>query len=462
MLMHALILAGGSGTRLWPLSTHNEPKQFLQLFEDASLLQGAVKRAQLVAEPSHIFIATNPEGSGMIGRQIEHVGIPAENVFKEPVGKNTAPAIALAFKRILEAHPELEQQPFFICPSDHWIEEDSSKWKELLSKGAVWAKKGKIAAFGIVPVAPEVGYGYIKTDAAFHIKAFKEKPDQATAAAYLKEGGYFWNSGLYIITPYLFFEELEHHAPELARYFKKPLKEILEGFSTLVPQSIDYAIMEKTQNGVLVPLTLGWSDIGSWESLYRGFQKDSQQNASQGNVRLQDVARSFVLSNGKPLMAVGVSDLLIVQTQTATLVAKRGISDEKMRTLAKQAGYEADLELGHTFHRPWGSYTVLARSPKSLTKRIVVLPHKRTSLQFHRHRDEHWVVVQGIAEVTLGESTTVHEQNSSLFIPKETVHRIANPGDTLLEIIEVQYGDVLKEGDIERISDDFGRVHEPA
>lgn len=455
--MKVLILAGGFGTRLWPLSTKRQPKQFLALFDHRSLLKATVERVRPFSEPSEIFIAATEEQKGQVLEQVEEIGVPLDHIIAEPASKNTAAALAFAFKSLLEENSELEKEPFLICPSDHWMENDPVRFGALLATAKAFAQEGSIVTFGIRPDYPETGYGYMLTEgeeAPFSIVEFKEKPDIHTARKYVESGKYYWNSGMFLLTPETFFSALEANAPQLFTFFSRPMDIIREQFSALVPISFDIAVMEKAAERVMLPLDIPWSDIGSWESIWRAFPKDEHQNVLQGQAEVKDAKRCVIVSESIPVLAVGVSDLMVVQTEDAILVAPRGLPDTCMRTLGEGVA-------GRTEFRPWGNYTVLAKGGHSLTKRIRIDPKKRTSLQTHKFRDEHWVVVQGVLEATVGETTGRYLPNQSLFIPKGVPHRISNPGDVPLEIIEVQMGDELSEDDIVRIEDDFGRVEVP-
>ena len=452
--MKVLILAGGFGSRLWPLSTKREPKQFLPLFAHKSLLQNTIARAKAIAEPHDIFIATQIDHKPEVVEHAIDESIPLDNVLTEPCCKNTCPAIALAFRIFLENDPDSEQVPFLICPSDHWIEENLMKFIALMQEAEALAKQNQIITFGVAPAYPETGYGYIQVESqgkSCSIVEFKEKPDLAAARRYVEAGSYFWNSGMFVMSPKTFFEALKESSSKLFAFFDRPSEAILSEFSTIEPTSFDVAVMEKVANRQMLPMTLGWSDIGSWESIYRCFPKDDDKNVVHGEGLAKESQRCLVLSETTPVVALGVSDLVIVQTEDAILVAPRGLPDETLRSAGE--GIE-----GKTEFRPWGSFTILSRGRHSLTKRIRIFPNKRLSLQKHQHRDEHWVIVQGTAEVTLGETTGIYYANQSLFIPKGMVHRVHNPNQTPLEIIEVQTGDSLTEEDIIRYEDDFGRV----
>lgn len=477
--MYSIILAGGSGTRLFPLSRKGFPKQFLKIIGNESLFQKTLKRSlSIVSSLEKIIIVTNKHYCFYVKDNIKEVlscnaDIKDCHVILEPEGRNTAPAITLAVRFLLDKLKVEPNEVVFVCPSDHLISPDE-EFKKYVLQAYELAQRGYIITFGIPPSRPETGYGYIekgkniKEDSlVYSIKRFHEKPDYDTAMRYVNSGNYYWNSGIFVFTINTFLEELEKYSPHIYSFVKNcSFDELVVGFGRMPNISIDYAIMEKTDRGLVLPVDIMWSDIGSFDSLYDVFEKNKDGNVLIGNVLDIDTKDSLVIASDRFVSTVDVNDLIIVETDDVVLVAKRG-EGEKIRSLVeklKERKETFEITETHTVvHRPWGRYMELERSDRYRIKRIVVNPGEALSLQLHYHRSEHWIVVRGTAKVILEDTNReilremyVHE-NESVFIPKTTKHRLINPGKVPLEIIEVQVGEYLGEDDIIRYDDEYDR-----
>ncbi|KAF5087580.1 mannose-1-phosphate guanylyltransferase/mannose-6-phosphate isomerase [Methanoculleus horonobensis] len=449
--MKTLILAGGSGTRLFPLSREQYPKQFIPLVDDESLFQKTVKRALLFSSPQEIAIVTNSDHRFLVRDQLAAIRCDCR-VLVEPVGKNTLPAIYYGAREITRDGPDTVA----VLPSDHLITapgpfQDAFRRAERLSKDY-------LVVFGVRPTSPHTGYGYIRPGEPLGdgslVDAFVEKPDIETAGRYVADG-YLWNSGMFCFNAALFLAECETCAPEVARAFEQPLD---EAYGAVPALSIDYGIMEKTRKAAVVPLECDWSDVGNFDALYTALKKNGSGNAVRGEHIGIDSSENLIIAD-RLIATVGVHNLAIVETKDAILVAAR---DEAQRVgeIAKALREKGDSRaLFHTqVHRPWGSYTNLEEGQSYKIKRVTVPPNRRLSLQMHHHRSEHWVVVTGCAEVTIGGETSLLRNGESTFVPAGTVHRLANPGLLPLELIEVQIGEYTGEDDIIRFEDDFDRT----
>lgn len=466
-----IILCGGSGTRLWPLSRKSYPKQFVKLIGKHSLFQETVLRNKQLF--SQFFIVTNRDHYFIAERQMHEIGMGSNHLFiLEPFGKNTAPAICFA---CLECKPE---EIVLVTPSDHLIQ-NQKVYEQKVQIALEMAKKNKLVTFGIKPTYPETGYGYIQShvpigESVFEVKNFKEKPDEQTAKQYIQSGDFWWNSGMFAFKAGVYLEELISCAREIydrcsevyarsKRESANPVKIWLnEEAMQLVPsQSIDSAVMEKSKNVCVVTADMGWSDLGSFDAIYDIMEKDSNGNNTSPNVLYMDCKNNLALSDYRKIALIGIDECIVVDTDDALLVAKRGLS-QKVKDVVinfEQHANDDEITVFHTtVHRPWGTYTVLEEHQNYKVKRIVVYPGKRLSLQKHAHRSEYWVVVQGEAVIQVGDVEYTKRVGESVFIPAGEKHRLTNKGDLPVVIIETQTGSYLGEDDIERIEDDFNRV----
>lgn len=459
--MKVVILAGGGGTRLFPLSRQGYPKQFLKIGDEASLLAQTIQRFLPVAAAADLVIVTNKEYLHHVQAELKACDIEDAHIILEPVARNTAPAIALAARYCIEKLGASDDEVIFVTPADHIIQPVDVFCKSV-KIAADMAAQGKIVTFGIKPDKPETGYGYIQAGAVcgagFKVDSFKEKPNADMAGKYVQAGNYYWNSGLFGFTIGCLQAELKMYAPEIAALSTKPWAVVIENFAEMPNISIDYAVAERSKEVITIPLTAYWNDIGSWDAIYDVMKKDEKGNAVEGDCLLLDSANSLVLGRSRLMVGIGLEDLLVVETDDVILVAKKGESQkvkDVVTELKRQGRTEADVPT--TVHRPWGSYTVLGEGPGYKMKKIVVAPGGRLSLQMHYHRSEHWIVTGGSAKVTIGEENKMIHENESVFIPMSTKHRLENPGRIPLEIIEVQNGKYLEEDDIVRFDDIYGR-----
>ena len=450
--MKTLILAGGSGIRLFPLSREHYPKQFIPLVDDESLFQKTVKRALLFSSPQEIVIVTNADHKFLVRDQLAAVGCDCR-VLIEPVGRNTLPAIYYGVREVMG---EGGSDTVAVLPSDHLIGSNGPFQEAFLR--AERLAKDYLVVFGVRPTLPHTGYGYIRPGKTLEegavVDAFVEKPDPETAGRYIADG-YLWNSGMFCFDADLFLTECETCAPDVARAFEHPID---EAYGATPALSIDYGVMEKTRRAAVVALDADWNDLGNFDALYAVLQKSGDANAVRGEHIGIDSSENLIVAD-RLVATVGIHSLAIVETKDAILVATR---DEAQRVgeIAKALREKGDSRaLFHTqVHRPWGSYTNLEEGESYKIKRVTVPPRRRLSLQMHHHRSEHWVVVTGCAEVTIGSETYLLRNGESTFVPAGTVHRLANPGLLPLELIEVQIGEYTGEDDIVRFEDDFERA----
>ena len=460
-----VILSGGSGTRLWPLSREAYPKQFLQLSGTHSMLQSTWLRVADVAAQPPIVVA-NEAHRFVAAEQLQQVGTTPSAILLEPIGRNTAPAIAAA---ALEARRNGEDPLLLVLPSDHLIR-DVEHFHQAITQAAAIAEQGKLVTFGIQPTAPETGYGYIKATAgegARAIERFVEKPDLATAEAYVASGEYYWNSGMFLFRASRYLAELQRFRPDILGAVRAALEAAQRdgdfirldkaAFAASPSDSIDYAVMEKTDSAMVLPVDIGWNDVGSWSALWDVSEQDAEGNARHGDVIAIDSHNSYAYAR-RLVALVGVDDLVVVETDDAVLVAHKDKVQQVKEVVARlKAEQRSHAILHREVHRPWGSYDSVDQDDGFQVKRIKVKPGARLSLQSHRHRAEHWIVVRGIARVTRDNDVFDLHANQSTYIPLGARHRLENPGLETLELIEVQSGDYLGEDDIVRYEDVYGR-----
>lgn len=463
--MYGIILAGGSGSRLWPLSRELYPKQLLSnLISDKSLLQSTFERLSNCMENENILSITNTKHAANVKMQIQEI---CENpmVLSEPVAKNTAPAIAFATKFIMQKSGD--DPVILVVPSDHLIK-DNDKFFATVKKGEKLAEEGYIVTFGIQPNYPETGYGYINTlnplEIGYKVKEFVEKPNLETAKKYLEEGTYFWNSGIFMFKASTMMKEIEKYAPEIAKItnnvdFSKTTEIPFVEFDKMPSISVDYAIMEKSDKIALIKLESDWNDLGSWQSIYDVSKKDENNNAFVGHVIDEGSKNSFVYASSKLVTTIGLEDTIIVETEDAILACKKDKTQDVKKiyeTLKKQ---NDNTHLVHkTVYRPWGFYTVIAQGNGFQSKIIHVNPGQKLSVQSHNHRSEHWVILNGTAKVVLEGKELILSPGHSIDIPVKAIHSLQNPYDEDIEVIEIQKGDILLEEDIIRYEDMYGRV----
>jgi mannose-1-phosphate guanylyltransferase/mannose-6-phosphate isomerase len=469
-----VILSGGSGTRLWPMSRQHYPKQFIALTGDRSLFQATLHRLEGIADLAFTLVVCNDEHRFMAAEQLREMNANGVRIMLEPVGRNTAPAIAAA---AFEIGARMEDAVMLVLPADHLIK-DCAAFRAAIADARIAATERHLVTFGIVPDRAETGYGYIHRgdpqDIAetrqplFAVDAFKEKPDQRVAEQYLAAGDYLWNSGMFCFSARRYLDELERHAPRMyAACAKAHAERTLDldfirldqaAFETSPSDSIDYAVMEKTTHAVVIPLEAGWSDVGSWHSLWEVERRDGDNNIEIGDVVTEDCHGCYIHSGHRLVSAVGLQDHIVIETADAVLVVPRARAQDIRYIVEELKSGGRDEAVTHRkVFRPWGAYEGIDASSRFQVKRITVNPGQSLSLQMHHHRAEHWVVVTGTARVTRGDDIFLLSENESTFIPLGTQHRLENPGKIPLELIEVQSGSYLGEDDIIRFQDNYGR-----
>ena len=463
--LQPVLLSGGSGTRLWPLSREAYPKQFLPLAGDDTMVQATWRRVEALADLAPIVVA-NEEHRFLVAEQLRQVGAPVPAILLEPVGRNTAPAIAAA---ALQAMAGGADPLLLVLPSDHVVR-DVAGFQRAVREASSAAEAGALVTFGVVPDAPETGFGYIQAEAGDGLRQvlrFVEKPDAATARSYLDAGGYYWNSGMFLFRASRYLEELARFRPDIvdavraahvaARHDGDFVRLDKDAFSACPSDSIDYAVMEKTADAMVLPVDIGWNDVGSWSALWDVAERDADGNAHHGDVIAVDSRNSYAYAQ-RLVALVGVDDIVVVETDDAVLVARKDKVQEVKQVVARlKQEQRSQAVLHREVHRPWGSYDSVDNGGRHQVKRIKVKPGAALSLQMHHHRAEHWIVVSGTAKVTRGDETLLLSENESTYIPLGVKHRLENPGKVPLELIEVQSGSYLGEDDIVRFEDVYGR-----
>lgn len=469
-MLYPVILCGGSGTRLWPLSREMYPKQFVDLGEGRTLFKDTLKRAAQIPNIADMLIVCNEAHRFYASASLLECSMQAQLIL-EPEARNTAPAIALA---AFSVHDKDSDGLLLVLPSDHLLQ-DEEAFAEAVQKASNLAEEGHIVTFGITPTSPETGYGYIQQGdslphGGYKVARFVEKPDVSKAASMIKDGGYLWNSGMFLVAASTYLEELKAFAPEIYTQCKEAWCEQHKDGAFLRPErnaflaspsdSIDYAIMEHTHHAVVFPLSLKWNDLGSWEAFYQIGEKDSSGNVCSGDVVIKNVHNSYLHGTNRLITAVDIDGIAVVETKDAILIASRdSVQQVKEIVSCLKSENRTEYKNQSLVYRPWGSYECLAKGPRFQVKRIVVNPGEQLSLQMHYHRAEHWVIVSGTAEIINGDMSGVFTENQSTYIPLGIAHRLKNPGRVPLVIIEIQSGSYLGEDDIVRIEDKYGRFN---
>ncbi|MGL1958213.1 MAG: mannose-1-phosphate guanylyltransferase/mannose-6-phosphate isomerase [Colwellia sp.] len=466
-VIYPVIMCGGSGTRLWPFSRSQSPKQFLPLVNDTSMLQDTIARLPTKHE-SVVFIC-NEDHRFFVAEQVKQVQCENATILLEPQGKNTAPAVALA---ALNALAENDDALLLVLAADHVIKE-IDKFHQAIAIATIAAEQGKLVTFGIVPTHAETGYGYIKQGKqqgdVSDVAQFVEKPNAETAQSYLASGDYLWNSGMFLFKASRYIAELEKFRPDILASCQDAMANVekdldftrpdRDAFLKCAEESIDYAVMEKTADAVVVALDAGWSDVGSYSALWDVCEQDAQQNVIKGDVIAHDTTNSYIHAQNKLVTTLGVDNLVVIDTPDAVLIAdKDKVQNVKTIVNELKARQRPETKLHREVYRPWGKYDSVDNGKRFQVKRITVNPGAKLSVQMHHHRAEHWIVVSGTAKVTLDDKTFLLSENESTYIPIGVVHALENPGKLPLEMIEVQSGSYLGEDDIVRFEDRYGRV----
>ena len=453
--MKIIVLAGGEGTRLFPLSRKNYPKQFLNISSNLSLLANTIERYRKIANLNDIVIVTNEKYSFHVREELKKINAESVHVIEEPCPKNTSPAVAIGVKYIMDCMITREDEEIFVAPVDHVIR-PVDKFLDIMRVCFDYANEKKLVTIGITPTKPETGYGYIKVSGnylnGYHVQRFIEKPRLEAAETFLREGSYFWNSGMYAFTLDTYLDELKMYSPDLYSFIKSNrYSEAIEKFSTLKSISFDYDIAEKSFNLITVPMNIYWNDVGTWDSLYEHLEKDNEGNITLGDCISIDCKNSMLLSNERLVAAVGLEDIIVVETDDVIMVAKKGESQRVKEVFDSLT--ERELTSDHsTVARPWGSYSVISQGDGYKVKKIRVSPGHMLTMQSHKNRSEHWVVINGEATVIIGDKQKEKniKKNESIFVPINTKHKLMNKTKEMLEIIEVQNGEYLEEDDVER------------
>jgi mannose-1-phosphate guanylyltransferase len=465
-----VIMAGGTGSRLWPLSRELYPKQFLTVTGEQSMLQQTLARLSGIEHQAPLLIC-NEEHRFIAAEQLRLGSFESSGIILEPVGRNTAPAIALAALQALKTESENEEPILLVLAADHLIENTAS-FHSSVERALPFAQDNQLVTFGIVPTAPETGYGYIQVGDdygdAFSVQEFVEKPDLDVAKSYLASGDYYWNSGMFLFKASRYIEELKKYRPDILSACEQAMEATATDmdfirvskaeFEQCPDDSIDYAVMEKTNSARMVPMDAGWSDVGSWSALWDVSEKDTHQNVTKGDVKSFGSTNSYIYSESKFIATVGVDNLVIIETKDAVLVANKDkVQDVKKVVKYLKASGRTEHKVHREVFRPWGKYDSIDFGDRDQVKRITVKSGEKLSIQMHHHRSEHWVVVSGTAKVTNGDKTFLVTENESTYIPLGTIHALENPGKIPLEMIEVQTGGYLGEDDIVRFEDRYGR-----
>ena len=473
MKLYPVILSGGSGSRLWPLSREHYPKPLLALVSDKTLLQETACRLDELPDLGDAVYVCNEEHRFLLAEQVAQIDKTPATIILEPEGRNTAPALTLAALYLVKQDPDAMM---VVMPADHVMTEPQ-QFIAAIEQGSDHADQGALVTFGIVPESPETGYGYIKRDtqigssAAYTVARFVEKPDQQTAEQYVSEGDYYWNSGIFLMRADRWLDEISQHRPDILKSCRAAMNKGVQDsdffrvdkqlFRACPGDSVDYAVMEKTDRAVVVPLSAGWSDIGAWSALWNVCPQDADGNVIQGDVLAEDTHNAFLIAQHRCLATVGVDNIVVVETADAVLVASKDKAQNVKAIVdrLKDSGRD-ESKMHRQVYRPWGSYEGIDAGSRFQVKRLSVKPGAQLSLQMHHHRAEHWIVVKGTARVTCGDQVFTLHENESTYIPIGEKHRLENPGNIPLEVIEIQSGSYLGEDDIIRYEDVYDRVQE--